>query len=215
MFRCFSLRQMGYGMGLFLAMAIMVIFGCSNLSNPIAPQTAQLQPSTISHDAFVVASIDPATGREVMTRPRLASTTRIIAAKGGQVSLSGRLYSYSLSFPPDALSKDTDITITADDASLLRVDLSPNGTSFNRPVTFQIRTGNDVRFARPIKEETLDIYWSHDDKWVPQHATLVRHGQPVTATVDLSHFSQYALGGWLGDGTGTTDPPSTTTKGKK
>lgn len=193
-----TLRRILAGVGLLIVLAALVVSGCSNLSSPLGPETTQVQPRTISADAFVPLTLGPPRGKGVLTKP-VSTTQRVSAALGGTVTLSGSLesrstYSYSLSFPPGALNQDTDITIYLEDDATVAMDLGPHGAQFNSPVTFTvIVSGRDFILLK----KAVDIYWYNPvtNEYEGLGALITRDGNEITAVATLQHFSRYAMGG--------------------
>lgn len=191
-----SLRQTLYGMGLVVVLTLLVMVGCSPLTSPLSPQTTTGTPRIIQPDQFVPLAVTHPVRPGIATKP-VSASKRVPAATGGSVFIvGGEFYEYSLIVPPGALPEDEDMSISVPDDGSAMASLGPHGTRFNTPVTFRISAKvPDTKYG--LLKKTLDIYWYNPATgvWEAQDATITKQGSIVTATVQLNHFSQYALGG--------------------
>ncbi|HEV2670890.1 MAG TPA: hypothetical protein VGU74_07350 [Gemmatimonadales bacterium] len=112
------------------------------------------------------------------------STTVRVGPGGGTI----RVGKYGLVIPPHALSRPIDITAVAPTDSVNRVELRPEGLTFDTPVALTMSYQNCAQYdvTKGIAYTTdglliLSYVPSRDDVW----------GKKVTGR--LSHFSSYAV----------------------
>ena len=117
-----------------------------------------------------------------------SGSTRISAAAGGIVAdPSGRT---SLSIPPGALAKDTDITLAItpkSSSALVEIsDFGPDGLTFLKPATLSIK--GDAALAPSGK--SLAIAVGEGAEFKPIEGSTYANG---AATASITHFSKYTL----------------------
>jgi hypothetical protein len=113
--------------------------------------------------------------------------TVLSAAKGGVVSL----LDVELTFPPNALSNDTLISIDIPDISVFENDFGTDGLHFNVPVKV-VMSYRDADLGG-VNESNITIAWYNPSsgEWDKMVCTLDTVNKTVTGY--LEHFSAYAL----------------------
>jgi hypothetical protein len=125
-----------------------------------------------------------------------------ISALGGQVAGSH----YTLDFPPNAIDSNLKVLVRISEYSpaVLDFELSPHGISFNVPVTLGVDyKGTNADPSSPHYDGSVPVFfWFNPDTGVWEEQPGVNDPESLQYTVELSHFSRYALAGRLpGDGT--------------
>jgi len=134
------------------------------------------------------------------------SSSESIDEAGGTVATSSG--DAEVDIPADALTDDTSITVSGSnetpitnissfqiqtdaEAVSLIYSFSPEGTTFNEPVTITLQYDDTG-----IDESTVDIYLFNTTTglWEPQGATCDTVLNECTLTVD--HFSDFVVGGF-------------------
>lgn len=106
----------------------------------------------------------------------------------------------ALVFPAGALAEETDITIRVNAASPAGVigrayDLEPEGITFGQPVTLR-RTFESSDLGSLIQADDLWIVTLEGGEWMPVFSGIELDGEGGgTVSVELAHFSVYALRG--------------------
>lgn len=195
-----SLYRSLRGVGVLLMLAALVVAGCSTLSNPVSPTLHT--PSVIRSESFVPVSFDQAAtlSREALQKPIVVTET--ITPDGGSISLSRTLrnasWEITLDFPSGALTETTDISIRSNNNRLVFY-FGPDGIQFNKPVevTITVHCGPGVDPERRLRALGF-YYWNESEhQWERlENFEVSIDGQDILVTGSLSHFSQYALGGY-------------------
>lgn len=184
-------------LGIITAMLVAGLLGCQD-----GPMKAGLAPTDFSNPATLHKGgkgSDETAGTSLVTvipdagqlkRQTSASgstlTARISATTGGAFSNGD----FAMSVPPNALSKDTKMSIRIIAGDYLLADLGPDGY-FKVPVTLTI----SYRNASPknVDPDRLRMKWydTSSNKWVKVEGTVDTANQTVTA--EVWHFTQYTL----------------------
>ena len=112
-----------------------------------------------------------------------ALSTLISAETGGTINL-GR---YSLTFPPGALTEDTEITIRQSTSSTMTLELGPHGLQFQKPVTLSANVGG---MKLDPTASVVGVAWFNENTAVWEHISEMPAGT-TEISAELWHFSDY------------------------
>ncbi len=165
-----------------LACSILLVtsIGCS----PGTPTAPSLAPQNVVESPNFVRILS-ASDKNV-DGPSLAAgpaVTMISAETGGTIT-SGR---FTLVFPPNALSEDTEISIEMINDGTLGVELGPHGIQFNQPVTLEMDL---IGTTAEGEGDTSSTLWFNEDQgWWEAMPHL--NGNEDKLKTKLEHFSKY------------------------
>ena len=165
-----------------LACSVLLVtsIGCS----PGTPTAPSLAPQNVVESPNFI-SILSASDKDVQS-PSLAqgpAVMMISAAEGGVIS-SGLI---TLTFPPNALSEDTEITIEMMRDGSLGVELGPHGIQFNQPVTLEMDLIGTT--GEGMGETSSTLWFNEDEGWWEEMPHL--NGNENKLKTNLEHFSKY------------------------
>jgi hypothetical protein len=111
----------------------------------------------------------------------------MISAETGGTITNGRV---TLTFPPEALSEDTWITIEMTEDGTMGVELGPHGIQFDRPVILEMDLTGTTGEGMSKAASTL---WYNDyEGWWEEMPHL--ESDANTLKSELEHFSKYNAG---------------------
>jgi hypothetical protein len=114
---------------------------------------------------------------------------RVIGPGGGTVSVDR----HSLIVPPNAVNGRTDFTILEVASSSIRVELGPDGTTFERPAVLELSFARCGRLPRGFKNLHILQVDANDSVIAVLPSTVDRGRRTVRA--QLPHLSGYLIGG--------------------
>lgn len=169
-----------------LACSILLVasIGC----NPGAVTAPDSSPQAIVVDSPNFVRILSTSKGESQAQRAPGTVSQMVSAQNGGTVTNGRV---TLKFPPNALSQDTEITITLDTDGTLGAEFGPHGIQFNRAVTMSMDLrGTDMEGRA---DETVTLYNNEDlGQW-----ELVDEAPSSNLNFDkayLYHFSGYKGG---------------------
>ena len=121
---------------------------------------------------------------------------------------------YRLTFPADAVENTLHVSIKERDASIVDVELGPDGAKFESPVTLTIDyagTANDPR-AEKYHGKAPRVFWWNPVAGAWEAMVGVDDPKTWTYTVELRHFSRYAMGDGTSGWEGPEDPDTRPTE---
>ena len=166
----------------------LVYWGCSDATSPISADRL-IEGDVVLSPNFV--RILP--GRDGQPDPYLErgsgsndSSSGLISAQFGGLLTNGRV---TLMFPPGALNRDTEITLTMDKKGLFITDLSPSPLQFNVPITM---TFNLEDTSAEGNSANTYIAWldGATGNWEIINNLPPPNGDTIRALVD--HFSKFS-----------------------
>ena len=131
----------------------------------------------------------PAPGFDALTRnvplARDVAITRLVGAAGGRLDIDEAGISFVI--PPNALSEETWITMTAIEGEAMAVEFAPHGLEFAVPSTLHFR-------ARGTPAET-EILQRPNGASLERFLGVYYRGDPLIGVEPLENISTYVLDG--------------------
>ncbi len=181
--------------------ALLVVGGCGTRDIAMSPRLAAPAPASggrwIVDGTIAIANDSTRTTTDTLSLAKYLEevpadsikgvTTLIHAEEGGSLNL-GTAY---LEIPPRALTTDTEITLGMTSGSFVEYALEPTGLTFRVPVHFTVKY--DRTTVDPQDGAELVIAWFDPSRSVWTSIGGETDGTTQKVSVDLSHFSYYAL----------------------
>jgi hypothetical protein len=201
MFRSRVRVRSGHRACLFLALMVTWL-GCSP-ALPVAPDLSSMTTVTSTPLASPpIAHVPGATAEQISdTDPSWYAVARQWVRPGTLTTVRGSRY--SVTFLPGSLLRGVEATIHEYDPGIADFQLGPHGTRFLMPVTLTVSyAGTDLDPASPgYAGGAPSLVWLNPGSGLWELVPGVNNPLTKTYTVQLSHFSRYALrGGASGTG---------------